>query len=112
MDLEDRLGDLVADLVEFEHNSPFLLRLFAVASGHWLEVKSLCDGLEHVASQLAQLNDICEGTLKVTWLEHPTSSSGYCLILFYMEELHWNSLALYNKQLFLQKSAQAKLTTV
>jgi hypothetical protein len=52
MDLEDKLGDLAADLVEFEDNSQFLSRLFSADSGHWLEVNSLCDGLEPVATQL------------------------------------------------------------
>lgn len=112
MDLEDELADIAADLVEFEENSLFLSRLFAAAVGQWLEVISLCDGLERVANQLTELNDLCEGTLKVTWLEHPISGSGYSLILFYMEELHWNSLALYNKQLFLQKSTQQTLSIV
>ena len=37
------------------------------------------------------------GTLRVTWLEYPELEQGYCLVLFYMDSLGWNSLALYNK---------------
>ncbi|MEO1743102.1 MAG: hypothetical protein AAFR99_14995, partial [Cyanobacteria bacterium J06629_9] len=50
-----------------------------------------------VAQTLASLQAECDGTLRVTWLEHPELDQGYCLVLFYVDSLGWNSLALYNK---------------
>lgn len=94
MELEDKLSDFTAELVASKNNSLFLERLFATDAGQWLDVDFLSDRLEQITSQLQELRNLCEGNLKVTWLEHPTADSGYCLILFYMEALHWNNLAL------------------
>lgn len=106
IDIEDRLSCLTADLVEFESNSLFLQRLFSIDAGKWVEVGPLCSDLRQVEVQLRELREVLEGELRVTWLEYPDAANGagYCLILFFVEALHWNNLALYNKQLFMRKT--------
>lgn len=45
----------------------------------------------------------------VTWLDHPKAAygEGYCIIIFFVEALHWKNVALYNKRLFLSKFAHS-----
>ncbi|MBD1806921.1 hypothetical protein H6F98_15850 [Microcoleus sp. FACHB-SPT15] len=120
MELEDKLSCLTADLVEFESNSLFLERLFSEEVGKWIEIESLCSGLQEIESQLEELKELfvacCPegaGTLRVTSLDYPDAAcgEGFCLIIFFVEALHWSNLALYNKQLFLRKlSRQTSLS--
>jgi hypothetical protein len=112
MELEDKLSCLTADLVEFESNSPFIERLFSEEASKWIEIQSLCSGLKEIESQLEELKESFEGTLRVTWLDYPDAAvgKGYCLIIFFVEALHWSNLALYNKQLFLKKLAEKTRT--
>ncbi|MBI4641216.1 MAG: hypothetical protein HY731_11010 [Candidatus Tectomicrobia bacterium] len=104
MNLEDKLSDLTANLVELEENSLFLERLFSDDSGRWIDVASLCSGLTDVEGRLEELRKSLKAPLQVTWLDSPKSvyRNGYCVILFFLEELHWSNVALYNKQWFLQ----------
>lgn len=113
MELEDKLSCLTADLVEFESNSPFIERLFSEEASKWIEIQSLCSGLKEIESQLEELKESFEGTLRVTWLDYPDAAvgKGYSLIIFFVEALHWSNLALYNKQLFWRKSAQTTRTS-
>src|SRR5919202_1968937 len=112
MELEDKLSCLTADLVEFESNSPFIERLFSEEASKWIEIQSLCSGLKEIESQLEELKESFEGTLRVTGLEYHDAAvgKGYCLIIFFVEALHWSNLALYNKQLFLKKLAEKTRT--
>lgn len=98
LDLEDELADFTADLLALQSNQPFLKALFAYPSGHWMNLQDLCD-LSSVTNALASLEAQGQGQLRVTWLEHPETSLDYCLILFYMNSLGWNSLALYHRSL-------------
>jgi len=104
MELEDQLSDLTADLVASRFNETFLERLFAVPTGQWLKVESLCRGLE-IQAKFADLRQEYGEDLQVCWLEHPSQDSGFCLILFYVESLHWNNLALYNKTALMKRFA-------
>lgn len=112
MELEDKLSSITADLVEFESNSQFLERLFSEEAGKWIEIEPLCNGLKEIESQLEELRESVEGTLQVTWLDYPNAAygEGYCIIIFFVEALHWSNLALYNKQLFLRKLSQKTRT--
>ncbi len=105
MTKEEQLADITADLVELEANHPFLARLFSLPAGMWEEVTILCDDLPQIKDQIKQLQKYSTDILQVTWLDYPysTSGKGYCVIIFFAEVLHWNSVALYNKQWFLQK---------
>ena len=102
MNLENKLSDITADLVELEENSAFLERLFSIEAGKWVDAVSLCKGLTQIKGQLEKLK---EETMRVTWLDYPDAAhgKGYCLIIFFSEELHWSSVALYNKRWFLRK---------
>lgn len=102
---EERLADLAADLVERAENSAFLARLFALEAGRWEDVATLCQDLAPLDDPLEQFQGLSKGALQVTWLDYPPSTHGpgYCLIIFFAEELHWNSVALYNKRWFVQK---------
>ena len=112
LELEDRLSSLTADLVEFESNDLFLERLFSEEAGKWIGIEPLCNGLKEIESQLEELRESVEGTLQVTWLDYPNAAYGecYCIIIFFVEALHWSNLALYNKQLFLRKLSQKTRT--
>lgn len=108
MTLEDHLADMTADLVELEENSPFLERLFALKAGAWQDTAVLCHDLGHRKDQIEQLQKQLPGKLQVTWIDYPTSAcgSGYCVIIFFSEELHWSNVALYNKAWFSRNFGQ------
>lgn len=105
IELEDRLSSITADLVEVEKNSAFLERLFSVDAGRWINIAPLCSGLNEIEGQLEEFRESFEKTLRVTWLDYPEAAygKGYCIIVFFVEALHWSNVALYNKQLFLSK---------
>ena len=105
MKVEERLADLTADLVEYEENSVFLERLFSLKVGVWEDVTVLCRDLVHLEDHMTQLRRSSKGRLRATWLNYPASThgTGYCLIIFFAEELHWSNVALYNKQWFSRK---------
>jgi len=103
MNIENRLSDITADLVELEANTPFLERLFAIEAGRWVDAAYLCNGLTQ---------RLREETVQVTWLDYPDAApgKGYCLIIFFSEELHWSNVVLYNKAWFLRKDVGQKQT--
>lgn len=114
MSIEDKLADLTADLVECEANHAFLERLFAVAPGVWTDVAVLCHDITPIKDHMTPLQTSSVGPLHATWTDYPPSThgKGYCLIIFFAEAWHWSSVALYNKQWFLNKHArQARTVT-
>jgi hypothetical protein len=113
MRVEERLADLTADLVECEENSVFLERLFSLKAGVWEDVTALCRDIVHLEDHMAQLQRSSKGRLHATWLDYPVSThgKGYCLIIFFVEELHWSNVALYNKQWFSRKLTRRVRTT-
>jgi hypothetical protein len=114
MNREDGLADVTADLVEREENHVFLERLFALEAGVWEAAAVLCRDIAHLKEQIEALQRSSTGGLYVTWLDYPHSAygQGYCLIIFFVEEEHWHSVALYNKQWFFQKNTrQARAAT-
>ena len=113
MNVEEKLADLTADLVEYEAHSVFLERLFALKAGVWEDVTVLCRHVVHLEDHMAQLQQSSTGRLHATWLNYPVSThgKGYCLILFFAEELHWSNAVLYNKQWFSQKLLDRARTT-
>ncbi len=108
VNIEDQLADITADLVEREENSLFLERIFAQTAGVWEDTAVLCNNLAPIKTHIEQLQKHLAGTLQATWLDYPHAEhgEGYCVIKFFLEELHWSSVALYNKQWFLQRLAQ------
>lgn len=110
MSIEDQLADITADLVEREENRLFLERIFAQKAGVWEATAVLCNNLAPMKTHIEQLQKHLAGTLQATWLDYPRSGhgEGYCVIIFFLEELHWSSVALYNKQWFLQKITQGQ----
>jgi hypothetical protein len=105
MNLEDKLSDITANLLGFEKYSVFLERLFSQEIGKWTDIVVLCRDITEIEEQLAGLEESLEGTLRVTWLEYPQSAygPGYAVVIFFSEEPHWASVALYNKQHFLEQ---------
>lgn len=102
MEVEDILSSITADLLEFESNRLFLDRLFSEEAGKWLEIAPLCEGLVEIESQLEELRASFEGRLRVIWLDYPDAAAGegYCLIVFFVEELMWSNLSIYNQKYF------------
>ena|GEM_PF-1015601 len=113
MKVEERLEELTADLVESEENSVFLERLFSLKAGVWEDVTALCRDIVHLEDDMAQLQQSSKDGLRATWLNYPASThgKGYCLIIFFIEELHWSNVALYNKQWFSRKFTRRLRTT-
>ena len=97
LDVEDELEDFTADLLALKQNEGILRRLFDHSLGQWSDLMSLLDESGSVANGLQVLEEKCGGSLQLTWLEHPDLNTGYCFILFYVDSLAWNNLALYNK---------------
>ena len=99
MNLAEKLADTTADLVALKDNNAFLAHLFATAAGRWVRVVTVCGESLGIATRLEELETLAGGTLRVTWLEYPDSiyGAGYCVIIFFLEELHWSSVVLYNK---------------
>ncbi|MEM9219643.1 MAG: hypothetical protein AAGD25_35595 [Cyanobacteria bacterium P01_F01_bin.150] len=97
LDVEDELEDFTADLVALKQNEEILRRLFSQPLGQWSDLMSLVDERGSVSTVLQTLAEKCDGSLQITWLEHPDLNTGYCLVLFYVDSLAWNNLALYNK---------------
>ncbi|MEB3232496.1 MAG: hypothetical protein VKJ64_15915 [Leptolyngbyaceae bacterium] len=97
IDLEDELVDFTADLLSLRQSESVLSRLFHQPTGTWTDLRSLLDADDCHLEMLETLQKDCDGVLRVTWLNHPELDQGYCLILFYLDALNWNQLALYNK---------------
>jgi len=97
IDLEDELVDFTADLLSLRQSESVLGRLFHQPMGTWIDLLSLLDTNNCNLEMLETLQKDCDGVLRGTWLNHPELDQGYCLILFYMDALNWNQLALYNK---------------
>ncbi|MEL7225813.1 MAG: hypothetical protein AAGL17_13410 [Cyanobacteria bacterium J06576_12] len=104
--IEDEIADFTADLLSLAANEPILERLFTQSAGTWTNLTDFLEADDLTAQEVASLQSACKGLLRVTWLEHPELESGYCLVLFYVDSLGWNSLASYNKAR-LQKSNQS-----
>lgn len=99
IELEDQLSCLTADLVEYKSNQQFIKNLFAIEAGKWTNIDTLCKGMTNIKTELELIKNSCDGLLQVTWLDYPmtTMGEGYCVIIFYLESLHWDNVALYNK---------------
>jgi hypothetical protein len=110
MNVEDTLTDMTADLAALQEHESFLEALFTRPAGTWSAIECLGSQLPHVHEALAQVQQYTAGTLQVSWLDYPhaTTGSGYCVIIFFLEELPWSRVILYNKQWFLQKRHDKK----
>lgn len=105
MNVEDTLIDMTADLAALQEHEPFLAALFARPAGTWTAIECLGPQLPQIKESIAQVQQYTAGTLQVSWLDYPhaTAGSGYCVIIFFLEELPWSRVILYNKQWFFQK---------
>ena len=97
VDIEDELADFTADLLALRANEYFLKRLFKEPVGSWSNLASFLKGHPPAIQAVEKLQTDCNGIVQVTWLEHPQMAPGYCLILFYVDSLGWNNLAVYNR---------------
>lgn len=99
---EDKISDIAADLVSCERNSLFLKHLFSNEAGRWSDLEFVCNGLNEIEDQLKQLRKLFDGRILVAWLDYPSPyrEDDYCLIIFFVEELFCNNVALYNKKQF------------
>lgn len=106
LSVEEELNDLAADLVSFKRYSPFLERLFSQSPGTWNKLETLCSGIKDIEQRFIDWQEA--GTViesvRVAWLDYPESSYGgeYCVIIFFCENPHWITDAIYNKQRFLK----------
>jgi hypothetical protein len=99
LDLEDELLNFTADLLALKINQIVLEGLFGLGAGEWVNLGELLETLPEMAQQLTEFERVAGGQLQVTWLRHPETSESYCLVLFFMESLSWDSLAIYNRSL-------------
>jgi hypothetical protein len=96
--VEDELSDFTADLLSERQFEPLLEQLFAKAPGRWLAVAPLLG--EAMSERLEPIEATSEGTLLITWMDHPESfyGDGYCTVAFFVESILWSSIAVYNQQ--------------
>ncbi len=99
MTRNDSLGDVVGDLLTEQANLRFVQRLLSLPHATWSSVYWLASRLPNVRSRLRELGYAGENSVQVCWLDYPLSlcGPGYCLVVFYLEDEHWSSVALYNK---------------
>jgi hypothetical protein len=114
MNVEDTLIDMTADLAALQEHEPFLEALFARPAGTWTAIECLDLHLPRMKEAIAQIQQDTAGTLQVSWLDYPhaTTGSGYCVIIFFLEELPWSRVILYNRQWFLQKLHDKRMGTL
>jgi hypothetical protein len=98
LDLEDELLDFTADLLTLKANQSFIASLLAQPRGQWVNVATIVQDTIQVCQTLTALEASSGGRLQVTWLSHPETNDDYCLILFFMESLDWDSLAVYHRK--------------
>lgn len=108
--IEEALAGFCADLVSFKHNEAFLKRLFQEDAGTMLWVRDLGTGMDDIASRTAELERTANGSLRTGWLEFSNSpyGEGYAIILFFVEEIFWHTLALFNRNT-LEKAGHVEL---
>lgn len=99
LDLEDELLDFTADLLALKANQPFVSSLLAQPKGQWVNVAAIAPDIASVNETLMTLEAVSKGQLQVTWLSHPETNDDYCLVLFFMESLSWDNLAIYHRKL-------------
>ncbi|WP_017660870.1 hypothetical protein [Baaleninema simplex] len=102
LSVEENLSDIAAELLSSRRNEDFLERLFSVESGKWIDMPPLCKGLIEIEEQLEEAGKSFREAPQVTWLPYssPCYEQGFCIIIFFVEDLHWSSVALYNKNYF------------
>jgi len=98
---EEILLELSADIVSFKHNSNFLKRLFNEDAGTMLYAKDLSTDLHSIESRIVEIEGIVKGSLRVGWLDFSNSpyGRGFALVIFFVEEIFWNTVAIYNRNL-------------
>lgn len=98
MSLEDEFSDFHADVLTTRRCEPTLLCLFASQPGDWHTVEELLSDAEDMRERLDDLQaKPNSGKLYITWLHYPPSYDDYVLVLFFVEGLNWDSVAIYNK---------------
>lgn len=97
IEIEDEVADFAADLLALEEHEFVLEYLFKRPAGKWCNLVDFITDDHPIVQKITSLQSDCHGQLKVTWIEHPDLESGYCFVVFYVDSLNWNSLALYNK---------------
>lgn len=111
IELEDILSGIAGDLVAYKSNSLFLDRLFTQQAGKWIEIEPLCSSLNQIENQLKELRESFDGEIRVTWIDYPNYGELDCAIVFFVEDLLWSNVALYNKQLFFEKLSHTTSTS-
>jgi hypothetical protein len=99
LDLRDELLDFTADLLALKANQPFVAGLLEYPKGQWVNVATITQDMAQVSQTLMALEASSSGRLQVTWLNHPETNDDYCLVLFFMESLGWDNLAIYHRKL-------------
>jgi hypothetical protein len=96
---DDGLADFTADLLAQRSNLPFVERLLSGPAATWTAVASLLGDLPDAADRLSALPEAAE--LQACWLDFPQSAhgSGYCVVLFFIEDPLWSRAAIYNRAL-------------
>ena len=107
MSIEDKLSDLAADLVSVKSHEPILKCLFASPEGKWLALADLCNSDNHLKVRTGEIESETSTRVLVSWISYPESSygPGYGTIIFFVESIHWGTIALYNMGRLLRQTA-------
>ena len=95
------LDNLASDLVSDRKYNHVLKELFSKTSGEWFTVSELNlvnESFEKLIS-LFDRYEIPKNDIVFTWLKRPNVDEidPYALILFYCDEMQWNTVAIFNR---------------
>ena len=95
--IEDELTDFAADIVSDLEYEGIVRELFNRPAGQWHLLADLGKKADRLMDRIASLQESA-GDIVVAWMDYPESSygAGYCTVSFFVEAIHWHTLAIYN----------------
>lgn len=96
--LEEQFLELTMEFLTRRSMEPALRQLLSEPGGEWQLVETLLDG--NMRARLLDLQahaDVGEGQLYMMWLPYPPAHGDYALIVFFLDEVNLDTVAVYNK---------------
>jgi hypothetical protein len=98
LSIEDEFSDFHADFLSSRRCEPSILRLLREQPGRWWSVEDLLPETDHMRQRLLELQERAGGDkLFISWLHYPPTSDDYVLIIFFVAQMNWDAVAIYNK---------------
>ena len=94
------LSNLVVDLAQA---LPVIKALLSGKPSAWREVWALCPNNSEIKTRTQKLEQKLDGILWVMWLEQPQADEDAKLVLFHMDSVFWNTMAICYKSSVVDK---------